>query len=1276
MKRRGQKILSMALTVAMLFSMTGMNTALGADASELYVGDTDILTAEGYTVACGEGRAVFDPATATLTLTNAEITAANRTDFGIFAERLDELSIVLEGENTIDGEDIHSGIYVFGELSLSGSGTLHITARPPSAEIAAYGLYCLEGVAIETATVEVTSAGATNAYGIDTPRGRCTITDATVEIDGCDVGINVPGNDITVGGSTILINNVVAGVNGGPEGDAALTFSDSSLTVTGQRASANADVAYALSGKNIILNNMSMTAEADPSLTIGNSVASHTDITVTNGSTLELQSGWPALRAETGITIEGSTVKAVSNNSNSVYTPGTLTISGDSDVSATGYYGLCGETGVTISGGKVNTVSTDDWGIFVPASAQITITGGTVEARGYWRAVGHVLDIGGYSGDAVVTASGQSDGSAPVTYNPDNISAYKYLKIEPDGGETPTVTDVTVTPSAPNVPKGTTQQFTANVTGTNSPAQSVTWAVTGGGTGTGIDNGGLLTVAADETAASLTVTATSTVDTNQKGTAAVRVTDGAAHTWDGDGSSFTVADGDTITITSTASGTLAIPDGATVTITGTVTDSKPVQLNLGAGAKVNWAASYTGSRDNGALVQSDNTQINAAGTIEITGKIINNGTAGAWAIAVNSDVIVTSGTVTGQVSANNVTINAGSTVTSTSGMAIGADSIIINGGSTVTSTSYAAITASNDIIINGSRITGGSESTPAVAAITGSITLAGGTITANPGAMAVATDGKPITVTGKVAISGNVGTTDSQQPTTITINAGGTLTVPSGGTLTITNTGTIVNNGTIVNSGSIVNNGTITNHAGSTYTGANPTGSGTFTPPPSGGGGNGGGSGGGGGSSSSGGDSTPTVTPSDPGKPDTATNAETKVTPTVNANGGATVTVPEKSITDAIKAAQEAAKKAGTEKNGISVTIDATTTKGASDITATLTEQSVDALIKAGVTEVRIKSDAATLSLDLATLKAAQAVAGGAVTVSAKPVAANTLSAAAREAIGDRPAFSFTLQSDGKPVTSFGGGSAAIAIPYTPQKGEDIGKLCVVYVDDKGGVTYLTGSGYDPNTKALIARTGHFSVFGVGYKADAPVFTDTANHWAKADIDFVAARGMLSGTGNNQFSPNTGMTRGMFVTALGRLAGVDTNSYKTGKFTDVKADAYYAPYVNWAAEKGVVSGTTATTFAPDSAVTRQEMAVIMANYAGALGYTVPKTREAATFADNTSIASWAKDAAKAMQMAGVVNGKDGNRFDPTGTATRAEVAAVLHRYVELVIDPATSAHQD
>ena len=986
-----------------------------------------------------------------------------------------------------------------------------------------------------------------------------------------------------------------------------------------------------------------------------------------------------------------------------------------------------------------------------------------------------------------------------------------------------------------SVAKGGTLQFAAKVKGADgtevdAALRDVEWALWGAtyASRTTISDTGLLTVAQDETKTVVYVIARSVKNPALIKIIGVSVTDGggAAHTWNGDGGALQVDNGNTIAITNTATGILAVPANATVTITGAVTGAKPVQLNLGVGAKVYWAASYTGSYDNGALVQSSGSMIGELGTIEITGAIINTGTTYATAISASGDVVVTGGTVSGQlhgVSAVNVTINA---------------------GSTVTSTSDAAVTANNDVIINGGTITGGDTGqfgNPAVVALYGNITLAGGTITANPGARAVSTYGN-VTVTGDIAISGNVGVADVDAgATTITVNAGGTLTVPQGRTLTVTNTGTIINNGAIVNEGAIVNNGTITNHAGSTYTGANPTGNGTFTPPPTdtyaltvtngtgggnyaegatvtitanpapdgqrfkewsispevtfaegtsknsqtakftmpaqavnataayesipagttavtgvtlnrsslslysnttpntaaltatvspadatdktmtwasgntavatvdqsgkvtavgngtatitvtttdggytasctvsvstyssggGSGGSGGGSDGGGGSSSGG--STPTVTPPDPGKPDTATNAETKVTPTVNTNGSATVTVPEKSVTDAIKAAQDAAKKAGTEENGVSVTIDATTAKGASDITTTLPASSVDALIKAGVTEVRIKGDAATITLDLPALKAAQAVAGGAITVSAKPVAANTLSAAAQNAIGNRPVFSFTLQSGGKSVIDFGGGSAAIAIPYTPQKGEDTGKLCVVYVDDNGGVTYLTDSSYDPNTKALIARTGHFSVYGVGYKADAPVFTDTTNHWAKDDIDFVAARGLLSGTGNNRFSPDTGMTRGMFVTALGRLAGIDPVGYKTSKFTDVKADVYYAPYVNWAAEKGIVSGTTATTFAPDTNISREQMAVIMQNYAKALGYTVPKTREAVTFADNGSIGSWAKDAVKAMQMAGILNGKDGNRFDPQGTATRAEVAAVLHRYVELVIDPATA----
>ena len=96
----------------------------------------------------------------------------------------------------------------------------------------------------------------------------------------------------------------------------------------------------------------------------------------------------------------------------------------------------------------------------------------------------------------------------------------------------------------------------------------------------------------------------------------------------------------------------------------------------------------------------------------------------------------------------------------------------------------------------------------------------------------------------------------------------------------------------------------------------------------------------------------------------------------------------------------------------------------------------------------------------------------------------------------------------------------------------------------------------------------------------------------------------------------------------------------------MKADAYYAPYVNWAAKTGIVSGTTDTTFAPDTNINREQMAVIMKNYAVKLGYTVPKALEAVTFADNASISSWAKEAVESMQQAGILAGKTNNRFDP------------------------------
>lgn len=185
------------------------------------------------------------------------------------------------------------------------------------------------------------------------------------------------------------------------------------------------------------------------------------------------------------------------------------------------------------------------------------------------------------------------------------------------------------------------------------------------------------------------------------------------------------------------------------------------------------------------------------------------------------------------------------------------------------------------------------------------------------------------------------------------------------------------------------------------------------------------------------------------------------------------------------------------------------------------------------------------------------------------------------------------------------------------------------------------------------------------YKEESLVFTDIANHWAKENIEFVVNHGLFSGTSDTTFSPDIAMTRGMFVTVLGRLADVDVSSYNESSFNDVKSDAYYMGYIEWASKNNIVKGIGNGNFAPDQAITREQMAVIMSNYANSMDIKLTQTHGENVFADSTIISDYTKDAVQQMQMAGILRGKNGNLIDPKGTATRAEVSAVLHRFMEL-----------
>ncbi len=178
---------------------------------------------------------------------------------------------------------------------------------------------------------------------------------------------------------------------------------------------------------------------------------------------------------------------------------------------------------------------------------------------------------------------------------------------------------------------------------------------------------------------------------------------------------------------------------------------------------------------------------------------------------------------------------------------------------------------------------------------------------------------------------------------------------------------------------------------------------------------------------------------------------------------------------------------------------------------------------------------------------------------------------------------------------------------------------------------------------------------------------DKSDWYYKNDaVNFVYNMGLMNGTTKTTFSPDAPVTRGMFVTILGRLAGVNVKDYSgaTG-FTDVSGTAYYAPYIAWAKENGIVNGITATKFAPEDDVTREQICKLLLEFCNNYGITVTAVNKAITFADAAEISAYAKKYVKVCQTGGLVNGeKVGSKyfFRPKDSATRAEAATMIRNF--------------
>ncbi len=196
--------------------------------------------------------------------------------------------------------------------------------------------------------------------------------------------------------------------------------------------------------------------------------------------------------------------------------------------------------------------------------------------------------------------------------------------------------------------------------------------------------------------------------------------------------------------------------------------------------------------------------------------------------------------------------------------------------------------------------------------------------------------------------------------------------------------------------------------------------------------------------------------------------------------------------------------------------------------------------------------------------------------------------------------------------------------------------------------------------RILVTAAAALLLANTSLSANAAQVTDFAdvapNAWYYNAVEYATENGLFAGTSEDTFSPGLAMTRGMFVTVLGQLAKVTGEKPENTSFSDVSLSAYYAPYVQWAVENGIVNGTSSTTFSPEQKITREQMVAILHRYYG--GDSPAKPELTALFSDGTAVSPYAREAMAWAIARGLIAGT-GDKLEPKATATRAQVAQVF-----------------
>lgn len=238
-----------------------------------------------------------------------------------------------------------------------------------------------------------------------------------------------------------------------------------------------------------------------------------------------------------------------------------------------------------------------------------------------------------------------------------------------------------------------------------------------------------------------------------------------------------------------------------------------------------------------------------------------------------------------------------------------------------------------------------------------------------------------------------------------------------------------------------------------------------------------------------------------------------------------------------------------------------------------------------------------------------------------------------------------------------------VIITATPDDGYELDKLTVT--DKNGNSIKLTDQGNGKYTFTMPTSKVNVAASFISLEAPAPAlpFTDvTTSDWFYDAVAYVYDSSLMTGTSATTFAPKATTTRGMIVTILHRLEG--SPAAEASGFADVESGAWYQEAVDWAAANGIVNGTSQTTFAPTSPITREQMAAILYRYAAYKGYDVSQLADLSRFSDSSAVNTYAADALAWANAAGLITGVTDTTLSPQGSAVRAQAATILMRFCE------------